>query len=121
MKNDVRFENYKADDADFVIVAFGIIARIAKESVDIARSKGVKAGLVRPITLSPFPYEEINRVSKKAKKLISVEMNMGQMVDDVKIAVEGNAPVSFYGRTGGNFPNEEEIATEIIKLQGGKK
>lgn len=116
-QHEVRVENYKADDADFIVVAFGTPARIAKESVDIARSKNIKAGLLRPITLSPFPYKELEKLADTAKAFLTVELNMGQMVDDVRLGVNGKKPVKFYPRTGGNVPNEEEIFGEILKLK----
>ena len=116
-QHDVRVENYKTDDADFVVVAFGTPARIAKESVDMARSKNIKAGLLRPITLSPFPYKELEKLADTAKVFLTVELNNGQMVEDVKIGVNGKLPVKFYGRCGGNFPNEDEILGEILKLE----
>lgn len=120
-EHEVRVEKYLVEDADFIVVAFGIPARIAKESVDIARSKNVKAGLLRPITLSPFPYKELNKLGDTAKAFLTVELNYGQMVDDVKVAVNGKAPVNFYGRSGGNVPNEDEIFGEILKLEGAAK
>lgn len=120
-QHEVRVEKYLTDDADFVVVAFGIPARIAKESVETARAKNIKAGLLRPITLSPFPYDEISKTARTAKAFLTVELNKGQMLDDVKVGVNGKAPVQFYGRCGGNIPNEDEILGEIIKLENIKK
>ncbi len=113
-------ECYLCDDADIVVCAFGATARVAKSAVNHAREKGIKAGLFRPKTLWPFPVKEINEASKNAKALLSVEMSMGQMVDDIKLAINCSKPVEFYGRTGGVIPKPTEILAEIEKLGGVK-
>ncbi len=113
-------ECYLCDDADIVVCAFGATARVAKSAVNHAREKGIKAGLFRPKTLWPFPVKEINEASKNAKVLLSVEMSMGQMVDDIKLAINCSKPVEFYGRTGGVIPKPTEILAEIEKLGGVK-
>ncbi len=113
---EVQYEEYMTDDADIVLVAFGITARICKSAVNAAREAGIKAGLLRPITLWPFPKAAISAAADKAKALLSVEMSMGQMVDDVRLAVNGKKPVYFYGRTGGMIPSVEEVTAEIAKL-----
>lgn len=115
-QNEVRFEEYKTDDADIVLVSFGITARICKSAVNAARNAGIKVGLLRPITLWPFPRKQIAALAENAKAFLSVEMSMGQMVDDVKLAVNGRAPVHFFGRTGGVIPTPEEVTAEIEKL-----
>ncbi|MFB3896557.1 MAG: 3-methyl-2-oxobutanoate dehydrogenase subunit VorB [bacterium] len=112
-KNEVRFKDYLINDAEYIVVAFGSVARIARAAVDVLRKQGCKAGLVQPITLYPFPYNHINEVANKAKKFLTVEMNMGQMVEDVRIAVFGKAPVEFYGRTAGGIPEVDEIVKRI--------
>ena len=114
--NEVQYEEYMTDDADIVLVAFGITARICKSAINAARAAGIKAGLLRPITLWPFPKAAISAAADKAKALISVEMSMGQMVDDVRLAVNGKKPVYFYGRTGGMIPSVEEVTNEICSL-----
>ena len=119
-KYDTKFENYKTDNADYIFVAYGTPARIAKESVDIARDNGMNVGLFRPITLSPFPSAQLYRHAKTAKGFLTVELNNGQMIEDVRLAANGRAPVHFYGRSGGNYPNELELLNEI-KAIGGKK
>ena len=113
---EVRFEEVMTDDADIVLVAFGITARIAKSAISEARKAGVKAGLLRPITLWPFPKKRLNELADTAKAFLSVEMSMGQMVDDVRLAVNGKRPVSFFGRTGGMIPSVEEVTAEILKM-----
>lgn len=118
-KNEVRFEEYKTDDADIIITAFGATSRVAKSAINTAREMGIKAGLVRPITLWPFPKEILAKLADKVKAFLSVEMNMGQMVDDVKLAVNGKKPVYFFGRTGGIVPTAEEIVAELEKINGG--
>ncbi|MBO4696454.1 MAG: 3-methyl-2-oxobutanoate dehydrogenase subunit VorB [Lachnospiraceae bacterium] len=118
-KNEVRFEEYKTDDADIIITAFGATSRVAKSAINTAREMGIKAGLVRPITLWPFPKEILAKLADRVKAFLSVEMNMGQMVDDVKLAVNGKKPVYFFGRTGGIVPTAEEIVAELEKINGG--
>lgn len=104
MKKDVEYEKYMTDDAEIVFAAYGSVARICKAAVNELRKQGIKAGLIRPITLFPFPSEAINEIAKQdsVKKFITVELSMGQMVQDVKLAVDGLKPVEFYGRAGGN-------------------
>ncbi len=103
------------DDADIVVVAFGASARVARSAVDKAREKGIKAGLVRPITLWPFPTQALKAASH-AKNFLVVEMSMGQMVDDVKLAIDCKVPVHFYGRTGGMIPTPAEVLEQIEAL-----
>jgi len=114
-ENEVRYEEYKMDDAEVVVNAFGLTSRICKKTVDLAREQGIKAGLFRPITLWPFPEKEINAVASRdqVKFFLTVEMNAGQMVEDVKLGVCGKKPVYFYGRQGGIVPTPEEILGAI--------
>ena len=114
--NEQRAEEYRTEDADVIVVAYGASSRVARSAVNKAREEGLKVGLVRPITLWPFPTDAIQRAAKQAKHLLVVEMIMGQMVDDVRLAVEGSVPVSFYGRTGGIIPTPKEVLGEIKKL-----
>ena len=118
-ENEVKYEEYLADDAEYIIAAYGSTARIAKNAIDELRKEGIKAGLIRPITLWPFPKDAYKKHAAHAKAILSVEMSLGQMIDDVKLAVEGQAPVYFYGRTGGNIPYPNEIIAEVKKLAGG--
>jgi len=106
-----RCESYRTDDADLVITAFGTVARIAKSVVEDLRNDGYKVGLIRPITVHPFPYASYHPIREKAKGMLCVEMNWGQMLKDVKFAVEGKIPVEFYGRSGGACPGIEEITS----------
>ena len=115
-ENEVMYEEYMTEDAEYCVVAFGIAARVAKNAVNAARAKGIKVGLFRPITLWPFPKKILGELADKAKAFVSVEMSMGQMVDDVRLAVNGKKPVYFYGRTGGIIPSVEEVAAEITKI-----
>ena len=115
-ETEVRCEKYMTDDADIIITAFGITSRIAKSAIAEARKNGIKAGLLRPITLWPFPKKELNKLADTAKVFLSVEMSMGQMVDDVRLAVNGKRPVHFFGRTGGIIPSVDEVFAEIKKL-----
>lgn len=109
-------EQYLCDDAEIVVTAFGAAARIAKSAVDTARAKGLRAGLFRPKTLYPFPRTELNDACSKARHILCVEMSMGQMVDDIKLALECRLPVDFFGRTGGNIPSVREILEQIEYL-----
>ena len=114
-QNETKMESYMTDDAEIVLAAYGTVARICKSAVDELRERGVKAGLVRPITLFPFPYEQINRIARQesVKRFMAVELSMGQMVEDLKLAVNGLKDVGFYGRTGGNVMTEEEIIAAL--------
>ncbi len=112
-------ENYRTEDCEILLSAFGATARICRSAVDAAREKGIKAGLVRPVTLWPFPKTQIRDAAKTAKDLLVVEMNMGQMVDDVRLAVECALPVHFFGHTGGVVPTPEEILAQIESITGG--
>ena len=115
-KNEVRFEPDFTDDAETVVVAFGIAARVCKSAIKKLRQEGLKVGLVRPITLWPFPEKIIAEVSKKAKRVLVAEMNLGQMVEDVKLAVNCACPVEFIGAPGGAVFDEEQIAEKIRKI-----
>jgi len=119
-RDEVRYELYRCDDAEVVIVAYGTTARIARSAIEKCRRAGMRAGLLRPITLYPFPHPGFEKVIGGAKAFLVVEMSMGQMLDDVKIAVAGRRPISFYGRTGGIVPTPEEIAKHVrAALEGG--
>ena len=109
------------DDAEIIVTAFGITARIARTAVTAAREKGIKAGLFRPITLWPFPMKRLRELADKADRFLCVEMNKGQMVYDIKLATECRKPVDFYGRTGGIVPEPAEILNELEKLTGKGK
>ena len=118
-EKEQRAELYNMEDADIVIVAYGATSRVAKSAVKEARAKGIKAGIIRPITLWPFPNDAIQQAAKTAKHFLAVEMSMGQMVDDVRLAVNGAKPVSFLGRTGGVIPTPAEVLHEIETIAGG--
>ena len=115
-KNEVRFEDYMTEDAEYLIVAFGSAARIAKKVIAIAREQGIKVGLLRPITLWPFPSKRIAELGKQVKGILSLEINAGQMVEDIRLAVECNVPVQWYGRLGGIIPEPEEVVEQIKKM-----
>ena len=112
-ENEVRYETKFMDDADYMIVAFGSAARIAEKAIEMARKKGIKVGLLRPITLWPFPSKEIEAAEKNVKGILVAEINAGQMVDDVKLAVSGSVPVVHYGRLGGIVPEPEEMVNVL--------
>ena len=112
-------ELYCCDDAEIVVTAYGASARVSKSAVTAARRKGIKAGLCRPKTLWPFPKKELCEATKHASHILDVEMSMGQMIDDVRLATECRLPVSFFGRTGGVIPTPAEVLAEIEKLAGG--
>lgn len=117
--NETQAESYLCDDAEIVVTAYGASARVAKSAVNAARKEGIKADLFRPITLWPFPKTELQNATKSAKQILDVEMSMGQMVDDVRLATECRIPVAFFGRTGGVIPTPAEVLTELKKLTGG--
>ncbi len=118
-QNEVMYEEYMMEDAETVIVAFGIAARVSKNAITAARKEGIKVGLIRPITLWPFPTEVISKAADKAKRFISVELSMGQMIEDVKLAVNGKADVELCNRAGGMIPSPEQVL-EAIKNGGAK-
>lgn len=116
---ETRCERYLTEDAEVVIVAYGATARVCKNAVKAARERGIRAGLLRPITLWPFPEQDILELTGSAKAFLTVEMSMGQMVEDVKLASQFKIPTYFYGRTGGVIPTPEEVLTELEKIVGG--
>jgi 2-oxoglutarate ferredoxin oxidoreductase subunit alpha len=112
-EKEVRFEEYLLDDAEYAIMAFGSAARVAKKSIDNARAEGIKVGLLRPITLWPFPTKEVQRIAKNVKGILSVEFNAGQMVEDIRLAVGGSVPVQHFGRLGGIIPDPDEVVDAL--------
>lgn len=112
-ENEVRFEKTNLDDADYVIVAFGSVARISEKAVELAREEGIKVGLFRPITLWPFPEKEIAELAKTKKGFLVAELNAGQMIEDVSLAVNGETKVAHFGRLGGMVPDPEEIVNAL--------
>ena len=114
-QNEVRYEEYLTDDADYIFVAFGSMARICTKAIDDARSIGIRVGLVRPITLWPFPEKPLAELSKRVKGMLVVELNAGQMIDDVRIATSGRVPVEHFGRLGGIVPSPAEV-TDALKI-----
>ena len=112
-KNEVRVETYNCEDADVIIAAYGTVARIVKNVIKIAEKEGIKVGLIRPITLWPFPDQAFKKYADKVKAFLSVELSAGQMVEDVRLAVNGKKPVYFHGRMGGMIPTQKEILEKI--------
>lgn len=117
-ENEVRYETKYTDDAEYLIVAFGSASRISDKAIELARKKGIKVGLFRPITLWPFPKKQLREFSHKVKGILVTEINAGQMIFDVENAVEGRVPVAHYGRLGGIVPDPEEIVSALEKLRG---
>jgi 2-oxoglutarate/2-oxoacid ferredoxin oxidoreductase subunit alpha len=115
-KEEVTWENFMTEDAQLIVTAFGAGARIAKGAIRQARASGMKVGMFRPITLWPFPMEQLKALSKHTKYFLDFEMNMGQMIDDVKLALEGAGDVSFYGRPGGVIPTPTEVLRVITRI-----
>ena len=118
-ENEVLYEEQNVEDADIVIVSYGITSRICKSAIEMARAEGIKVGIIRPITLWPYPKAALAKAAETAKHFLVVELNMGQMVDDVKVATGCKRPVSFFGRTGGMLPTAEDVLEEIRKIKGG--
>jgi 2-oxoglutarate ferredoxin oxidoreductase subunit alpha len=115
-RKEVRCEHIQTDDADYVLVAYGLAARIAHRAVELARERGIRAGLLRPQTLWPFPTGAVRDLGRRSMGMLVVEMNAGQMIEDVKLAVEGRVPVSFFGRMGGIIPSPDEVVQALEKL-----
>lgn len=115
-EEEVRYRDLEMDDAEIAIIAFGTSGRIAQSAITFARDEGIRIGLHRPISLYPFPHDRVREIAEQVKALLVVEMNSGQMVEDVRLAVEGRVPVEFYGRMGGVVPLPDEILDEIHKL-----
>ena len=116
MGYEVRFERVATDDAEVVLVSYGISSRICKQAVKVARENGLKIGLFRPITLNPFPYSQLNLLGKQGKKLLVVELNAGQMIEDVKLATAGSTQIEHFGRLGGNFPTVADILSKCKEM-----
>lgn len=114
-RNEVRYEEKNIDDADYIFVAYGLSSRICLKAMDIAREKGIKVGLFRPITLFPYPYERLFEIASNVKMALTVELNSGQMVEDVMLGVKGKIPVEFYGKMGGIMPTPEEVVECLEK------
>lgn len=120
-ENEQRFELYNCDDAELVLVAYGTTARIVKSVVNQLREQGIKAGLLRPITIFPFPEKAFAQLPSTVKNFLAVEMSAGQMVEDVRLVVNGKQPVHFYGRTGGVIPTPAEIIEKAKEIMGGER
>ena len=118
-ENETMYEEYMVDDADIVIAAFGIAARVSKNAVNEARKQGIKVGLIRPITLWPFPKAPFEKAAETAKAFISVELSMGQMIEDVKLATNCKRPVTLCNRVGGMIPSPEQVLKAIIDVNNG--
>ena len=118
-ENEVMYEQYMMEDAEICVVAFGIASRVAKNAVAQARSEGVKVGLIRPVTLWPFPSKVLRQAAEKVKSFVCVELNMGQMIEDVRLATECRRPVSLCNRTGGMIPSPEQVLSSIREAQKG--
>ena len=113
--NEKRAESFMTEDAELLIVAYGLLARVVKKAVVEARQQGYKVGMIRPITLWPFPYEEIQSTLSSVRRVMSIELSMGQMIEDVRLAVEGQVPVEFYGRIA-TIPNPEELIAAVVEV-----
>jgi 2-oxoglutarate ferredoxin oxidoreductase subunit alpha len=114
--NEVRYKEYYLDDAEIVVIGFGTAGRVAFSAVRAARAEGIPVGLLRPITLSPYPMAEVAELAQRARAILVVEMNSGQMLEDVRLAVSGKVPVEFYGRMGGTVPFPDEVLDEIRRV-----
>jgi 2-oxoglutarate ferredoxin oxidoreductase subunit alpha len=115
-ENEIRYQEYYLEDAEVVVIGFGTAGRVSLSAVREAREGGIKVGLFRPITINPFPYEQINQLAKRSKALLVVEMNSGQMYEDVRLAADGRVAIEFYGRMGGVVPFPDEIVDEIQRV-----
>ena len=118
-EKECRWETIGLEDAEVTAVAYGTTSRVLRNAIKMCAAEGIKLGLIRPITVWPFPYQAFDQVNPKTKALLAVEMSMGQMVDDVKIASNGRWPVEFYGRSGGAIPQPSEVLEKVKKILGG--
>ena len=112
-QTETRCEEYRTEDAELIVIGYGIVSRVLRSAVDEARKQGIKAGLFRPITLWPFPSKELVATTLRAEKVMVVELSNGQMVEDVRLTLNGTKAVEFYGRVGGNVPTVEELLLKI--------
>jgi 2-oxoisovalerate ferredoxin oxidoreductase alpha subunit len=117
-EEEVRYELYRTEDAEVLLVGYGIISRVLRSTVESLRREGLKAGLFRPITLFPFPSQILAEVASRVQKVLVVELSNGQMLEDVRLAVQGKVPVEFYGRVGGNVPSVEELHDQVLERVG---
>jgi len=120
-QNEVRYKGYYLDDAEFVVVGFGTAGRVSLSAVRAAREKGIKIGLLRPITVAPFPNAVLDELAERVEAFLVVEMNSGQMLEDVRLVVRGRKPVEFFGRMGGVVPFPDEVLNEIERLVKGPR
>ena len=118
-QDEVMFEEYLMDDAEYCVVAFGIASRVSRNAINAARAKGIKVGMIRPITLWPFPKAALKKAAEKVKAFISCELNMGQMIEDVKLSIDCAKPVYLCNRTGGMIMSPEEVLNKIEEVSGG--
>ena len=118
-RQEVRWETYRMDGAEILLVGYGILGRVLQSTVDLARREGIAAGLVRPITLWPFPADFLRTAAAFADRVLVVEMSNGQMVEDVRLAIGARCPVDFYGRAGGMVPTDEEVLGQLFRLREG--
>lgn len=122
-RNEAMYEEYRMEDAEYCVAAFGIAARVSKNAIDEARSKGIKVGMIRPITLWPFPEKQFATAAEQVRAVISVELSMGQMIEDIRLAVNSKVPVTLCNRTGGMIPSPEQVlaAIEAAAEKGGNR
>ena len=118
-EKEVRFEEFQCEDAEYILVAYGTSARVCQKAVELSREQGIKVGLLRPITLFPYPSKQINKLAGKVRLFLTVEMSAGQMVEDVRLAVNGKVPVHYYGRMGGMIPTPDEVVDNLKKIITG--
>lgn len=115
-ENEIRYEEMQTEDAEYLIVAFGSAARIAQKAIERCRAEGIRVGMLRPVTLWPFPTTAVSELSRRMKSILSVEINAGQMIDDIRLAVQGQAPVHHFGRMGGVVPTPDEIVEAVKRM-----
>lgn len=115
-ENEIRYEEMQIEDAEYLIVAFGSAARIAQKAIERCRAEGIRVGMLRPVTLWPFPTTAVSELSRRMKSILSVEINAGQMIDDIRLAVQGQAPVHHFGRMGGVVPTPDEIVEAVKRM-----
>jgi pyruvate/2-oxoacid:ferredoxin oxidoreductase alpha subunit len=116
-EHECRWEEFNTEDAEILLVGYGIMSRVGKAAMDMARAKGIRAGLLRPISVYPYPSKRLHQLAGKAFSVLSLELSTGQMIEDVRLAVNGLTPVQLFGRTGGNIPTAEDVLEVIKKME----
>ncbi len=121
MAKEVRYEEIQVEDAEVLVVGYGIVSRVLRRALLLCRARGLRVGMLRPITLWPFPHRRVRELADRVERILAVELSTGQMVEDVRLGTEGRCPVGFYGRQGGMVPSAEELTEQIVRFHESKQ